>query len=254
MLTIDVVDPTEDPENTPPIAGDDNFEVIRDTPFTSTLDGNDGDPDGDVIAPVDPATEIAAATPFTIPTEQGGEVTISPDGTFTYTPPEGFTGEDTFEYSVTDPSGETDDATVTLLVDGDPDPEANDDPDANDDAAITQLNTPVEGNVLPNDTDPNQDTEEDPLTVTEIDGQPLVEGTATVTLPSGSTVEIAEDGSYTYTPADGFTGTEEVTYTITDGELGDEEGTDTATLYLSCLLYTSPSPRDKRQSRMPSSA
>ena len=25
-------------------------------------------------------------------------------------------------------------------------------------------------------------------------------------------------------------------------------------LYISCLLYTSPSPRDKRQSRMPSSA
>ena len=27
-----------------------------------------------------------------------------------------------------------------------------------------------------------------------------------------------------------------------------------ATLYNNCLLYTSPSPRDKRQSRMPSSA
>ena len=27
-----------------------------------------------------------------------------------------------------------------------------------------------------------------------------------------------------------------------------------ATLYMDCLLYTSPSPRDKRQSRMPSSA
>ena len=26
------------------------------------------------------------------------------------------------------------------------------------------------------------------------------------------------------------------------------------TLFISCLLYTSPSPRDKRQSRMPSSA
>ena len=26
------------------------------------------------------------------------------------------------------------------------------------------------------------------------------------------------------------------------------------TLYINCLLYTSPSPRDKRQSRMPSSA
>ena len=31
-------------------------------------------------------------------------------------------------------------------------------------------------------------------------------------------------------------------------------GSRKAVLYSSCLLYTSPSPRDKRQSRMPSSA
>ena len=30
--------------------------------------------------------------------------------------------------------------------------------------------------------------------------------------------------------------------------------TDDVTITLDCLLYTSPSPRDKRQSRMPSSA
>ena len=35
----------------------------------------------------------------------------------------------------------------------------------------------------------------------------------------------------------------------------DLEGNQAAdTLFYSCLLYTSPSPRDKRQSRMPSSA
>ena len=34
--------------------------------------------------------------------------------------------------------------------------------------------------------------------------------------------------------------------------LGSKKGT--ATMYLSCLLYTSPSPRDQRGSRMPSSA
>ena len=31
-------------------------------------------------------------------------------------------------------------------------------------------------------------------------------------------------------------------------------GPDGQSIYDSCLLYTSPSPRDKRQSRMPSSA
>ena len=37
-------------------------------------------------------------------------------------------------------------------------------------------------------------------------------------------------------------------YAIVDLRLGDGSGLDV------CLLYTSPSPRDKRQSRMPSSA
>ena len=35
---------------------------------------------------------------------------------------------------------------------------------------------------------------------------------------------------------------------------GHNENDVIVTLYRDCLLYTSPSPRDKRQSRMPSSA
>ena len=34
----------------------------------------------------------------------------------------------------------------------------------------------------------------------------------------------------------------------------DEEGKDTLDQFLNCLLYTSPSPRDPKTSRMPSSA
>ena len=37
-------------------------------------------------------------------------------------------------------------------------------------------------------------------------------------------------------------------------KLGVAQGDRVATLAWNCLLYTSPSPRDKRQSRMPSSA
>ena len=40
---------------------------------------------------------------------------------------------------------------------------------------------------------------------------------------------------------------------ICDGN-ADGVGTGTMVEYSNCLLYTSPSPRDKRQSRMPSSA
>ena len=38
------------------------------------------------------------------------------------------------------------------------------------------------------------------------------------------------------------------------GSLDDEVDVQSIEIIKSCLLYTSPSPRDKRQSRMPSSA
>jgi uncharacterized repeat protein (TIGR01451 family) len=46
---------------------------------------------------------------------QGGQVTINSDGSFSYNPPAGFTGTDTFTYTVTSPNG-TDTASVTLTV------------------------------------------------------------------------------------------------------------------------------------------
>ena len=39
-----------------------------------------------------------------------------------------------------------------------------------------------------------------------------------------------------------------------NGVRGDSNTPQTSACFPSCLLYTSPSPRDKRQSRMPSSA
>ena len=39
-----------------------------------------------------------------------------------------------------------------------------------------------------------------------------------------------------------------------DDDLGKDRENMSETSYNNCLLYTSPSPRDKRQSRMPSSA
>ena len=226
-LTIDVIDSTANPDNTPPVAANDHFETFSDplTPATLTSDlfGNDGDPDGDVIEVLN-AGGVATGTPFT--TANGGTVVVNPDGSFDYTPAAGFIGVDSFDYVITDPSGETDDATVSINVQPDSDPSANDAPDANDDAAIAQKNTQATGNVLDNDTDPNND----PLTVTEIDGVAVTSGApAVVTTPNGGTVEIFENGSYFYTPANDFIGTESVIYTISDGN----GGTDTATLILS---------------------
>ncbi len=201
-------------ENTPPIAGDDSFEVVTNQPLTAGLFGNDGDPDGDPIAVVDPATGDSATSPVTIPTTAGGTVTIDPDGTFTYTPPTGYVGPDSFDYSIVDPSGATDSATVELNVQPDPTPGENDPPNAGDDATIGQKNDPVSGDLLENDTDPN--------------GDPLTINTTPIEGPTNGTLVINPNGTYTYTPNNDFVGNDSFTY-----EVCDEDGIcDTATVHI----------------------
>jgi len=71
-----------------------------------------------------------------------------------------------------------------------------------DDINQTLVDTPVDGNVLTNDSDPEGDN----LTVT----------TTPVNGPTNGTVTLNPDGSYTYTPNSGFTGTDEFTYEVCD--------------------------------------
>jgi len=229
-LTLEVEDPGANPTNTPPIAEDDNFATFSNSgapaTLTSTLLGNDGDPDGGPISIIS-ADGFAAGTPFT--TVNGGTVPVNANGTFSYTPAVGFIGTDSFEYVISDTSGATDDALVQIRVQPDTTPFANDDPDANDDAAITPLNTPTDGNVILNDVDPNGDT----LVVAAINDEAVV-GPTTVSTPNGGVVTILPDGTFSYIPALGFVGTETLTYQVADG-LG---GFDTATLLLS--VFDSP--------------
>ncbi|HEY0408336.1 MAG TPA: Ig-like domain-containing protein [Pyrinomonadaceae bacterium] len=53
-------------------------------------------------------------------TAQGGTVTLNADGSFNYTPPAGFEGADTFNYTVTNGQSPDDTATVTINVDAGP--------------------------------------------------------------------------------------------------------------------------------------
>ena len=95
--------------NQPPVAEDDTESTDLNTPVTVPVLDNDSDPDGDVIVIDDYETT----------TSEGGEV-VCVDGECTYTPPFGFTGEDTFTYTICDPEGLCDTATVTITVVNDP--------------------------------------------------------------------------------------------------------------------------------------
>ncbi len=92
------------PGNQAPVAADDTALTAADTPLVLAVLGNDSDPDGDPLG-------VAAVT-------QGanGTVAVNPDGTLLYTPNPGFTGADSFTYTVTDGNGGTDTAGVTLYV------------------------------------------------------------------------------------------------------------------------------------------
>jgi hypothetical protein len=90
--------------NEAPIAVDDSAVTYVDTPVIIAVLANDFDPDGDAL-------QVTSTT-------QGanGGVVINADNTVTYTPANGFTGNDGFTYTISDGNGRTDRANVFIRV------------------------------------------------------------------------------------------------------------------------------------------
>src|SRR5207249_772174 len=139
-------------------------------------------------------------------------------GAFTYTPSANFWGSDSFTYKALDSRGaDSGVATVSLTVN-----EGNDAPVAADDSATTNEDTAVSGNVLTNDTDPDN-----------TDGIPGNEDTLHAVLVSGpSHTTLLLDAlpvSFTYTPSANFWGSDGFTYRAVDSR-GAESGLATVSL------------------------
>ncbi|MES2819819.1 MAG: retention module-containing protein, partial [Pseudomonadota bacterium] len=181
------------PVNTPPVAVADTASTSEDTPVTINVLGNDSDANGD------PLTVTAASA-------ANGTVLINVDGTLSYTPNTGFTGNDSISYSISDGQGGSASSTVAVTVGaGVP---VNSPPVAVADTASTSEDTPVTINVLGNDSDANGD----PLTVTAASA-------------ANGTVLINVDGTLSYTPNTGFTGNDSISYSISDGQGGSASST-----------------------------
>ena len=117
------------------------------------------------------------------------------NGQIRYTPDNGFTGEDTFTYEVTDANGNTDVAEVTITVNG----TAPNLPVATDDDVTLETCTNTVINVLGNDDQGS--------------------GNATVSVtsdPSHGTAVVLANGTIKYTPVDDYVGEDSFQYTITD--------------------------------------
>lgn len=147
---------------------------------------------------------------FSATSAEGGQVSMNTDGTYTYVPPAGFSGIDTFNYVARDGSGNLTGAVVTITVL----------PFAADDFGSTPQNTPFNGpSVYDNDIGSNL----------------YLLGFQTPT-SQGGTVVFNADGSYLYTPPLGFIGLDTFTYTIVDVALN----TATATVFITVTAEDAP--------------
>jgi VCBS repeat-containing protein len=171
-----------------------DYRTAEDVALTSLLVCNDDD--GDVLS-------YAVATP-----PAHGAVSINADGSFKYTPALDDNGPDTFDFTASD--GQSSDV-GTATVDVTP---VNDSPVATPDAKsmAEDSGSVVTPNVLENDTPGGGPDEADQkLTVTAF------------TQPSHGKVADNSDGTFTYTPAADFNGTDSFTYDVTDDGLTDGE-------------------------------
>lgn len=184
-VTIDVLERTT---NEAPVTSVDHYHVSFDSTRAGNVLDNDSDPDGDEL------TATVATEP------EHGTLVLNADGSFEYTPDEGWTGLDRFWYNVDDGNGHSERVEVCLVTD----PPPNAMPDANKDEFTTLVGQTVRGNVLDNDVDPDNDD----MTVSIFDE------------PEHGSVTINPDGTFEYTPDADFTGTDTFRYRVLDADGG----------------------------------
>jgi len=178
------------PSNTAPSATADSYSVDEDT--TLTVDAP-GVLDNDSDAEADDLTAVLDSPP------SDGDLALSSDGSFTYTPDPGFWGSDSFRYVASDGSETSSSTLVSITVE-----HTNTAPTATADSYSVGEDLTLTVNlpgVLENDAD--------------VDGDAL---TALLRVePSDGELSLSSDGSFTYTPDPGFSGSDFFRYVANDG-------------------------------------
>ena len=176
--------------NAPPVGVAQNVTTLEDTPKAITLAGSDVD-----------GGEVTSYDVTTWPTHGTLSGTVP---NLTYTPDPNYNGSDSFEFAVSDGPATGAAATVSITV-----TPVNDAPvAANDLVTVAEDSGPTAILVLANDTD--------------------VDGTLTAVLitgPSHGTVLLNSDGSFSYTPAANYSGSDSFIYRASDGLLDSSPAT-----------------------------
>ncbi len=179
-----------------PVANDDTLVTSEAQSAVIDVLANDTDVDGDVLSVVGE------------PYAPHGTVVVNDDGTLTYTPDQGFVGQDTIYYYMTDGSHYYTQAEVSVTVNQNLAPIAGDDQFST--AEDTSLSITA-AQLLANDSDP----EGTGLTITEVHNG------------AHGTVELV-NGEITFTPDADYNGDATFTYTVADAS--GKETTATATV------------------------
>src|SRR5690606_10921661 len=189
-LTITVTNPALG--NNPPVALDDYSVTAYERPINYLVTTNDG--------PGNTGGTLGAPTVMSGPTH--GNIVVETDGTWTYTPDNGYSGTDEVTYQVCETPG-TGCATATWYITVQPAGALNS-TFATDDYYHTVGTASVNGNVKDNDRDP--------------EGHDQTVNTAPVTLPSniGTFAWTSPNGAFEFTAAPGFAGTVDIPYTTCD--------------------------------------
>lgn len=202
--------------NIAPVATADSYSMEQDVTLSVPASGvlaNDTDAEGDPLTAV-LVSEVS-----------NGTLSLNGNGAFSYTPVSGFSGTDSFTYTVNDGTDEaTSAATVSIHVNA-----VNEAPVANDDnysmAQDGSVSASAGSGVLANDSD----AEGDPLTA------------VLVSEVSNGTLSLNGNGAFSYTPTSGFSGTDSFSYTVNDGT-DDAASAAVVTITVSSTTNNAPVP------------
>jgi hypothetical protein len=183
-VSITVVAPT------PPTAANLAYNAFEGTPATINL----------LTSVNASAGSIAPATIAIVSAPTDGTAVPQADGSVLYTPTAGYTGADSFQYTIDDTLGDVSNvATVSITVTHAPPPVGT--------AVVAPVVSGTTGSII--------------VLSNVSSGAPLIDSSvAVVTSPTHGTASVnASTGNISYTPAAGFVGTDSFTYTVEDVNL-----------------------------------
>ena len=191
--------------NEPPVAVADSYSVLKGGTLTVAAPGvlgNDSDPDGNTV------TAIKVTDPV------NGTLTLNANGSFTFIHNGSATTSDSFTYKVNDGTLDGNTVTVSITINPvspppppPPPPPVNYPPVATAAPVNTAEDTPVSGAV----------------TATDVNGDALT--FSKVSDPAHGTVTVNANGTYTYTPANNYNGTDSFMVMVSDGHGGQNTAT-----------------------------